>query len=68
MAYVIRVDGEYYRGNTYVHQGETYPALVKREEAKKYKSAKIAHRAADALSRKCYGTFDVVAYEREDTQ
>ena len=44
---------DYYGGSTYVHQGETFPSLVGRDEAKRYKSKKVAENSAKSLSEKC---------------
>lgn len=44
---------DYYGGSTFVHQGEIFPSLVMRDEAKRYKSRKVAENSAKALGKKC---------------
>jgi len=61
MYYVIYVQGvrDYYRGNTYTHQGETFPATAKLSEAKRYSSKKRAENAVKSLNQKCDDDFDI---------
>ncbi|CAH1058790.1 hypothetical protein PAECIP111894_04976 [Paenibacillus pseudetheri] len=61
MKYVIYVEGlsEFYRGNTYTHQGETFPAGCKLSEAKRYSSKKRAENTVTVLERKCDDKFCV---------
>ncbi len=65
MSFVIYVNGQrdYYSGKTYTHQGETFPCVCKRDEAKRYKSKKIADNVAKTLDRKCDEDFDVQEIE-----
>jgi hypothetical protein len=61
MSFVIYVNGQrdYYSGKTYTHQGETFPCVCKRDEAKRYKSKKIADNVAERLAGKCDDDFCV---------
>lgn len=43
---------EYYSGKTYTYHGECFAVIVKRDEAKIYKSKKRAELAAESLSEK----------------
>lgn len=65
MKYVIYVQGvrEYYRGNTYIHQGETFPAAGNLSEAKRYSSKKRAENAVKVLEQKCGDDFYVEEVE-----
>jgi hypothetical protein len=65
MPFVIGVSNgdfsqDYYGGSTYVHQGETFPSLVKRSEAKRYKSKNGVEKAVESLNRKCEGLFFII--------
>jgi Na+-transporting NADH:ubiquinone oxidoreductase subunit NqrC len=62
--FVLRSDdGDYYRGNTYIHQGEFFPGLGKKTEAKKYKTRKLAERVQTTLKQKVETGFEVVEIE-----
>lgn len=61
MKYVIYVHGarDYYRGNTYIHQGEVFPAGAPLSEAKRYSSKARAENTVKALDKKCDDEFTV---------
>lgn len=65
MKHVIYVHGvrDYYRGNTYIHQGEVFPAAGPLSEAKRYSSKIRAENAIKALDKKCDDEFSVVEVE-----
>ena len=68
MGYIIKFKAigyphsEYFTGERYIFQGETYATLGTWDNAKTYKSRKIAERSARSLNENCvqYGIFDVI--------
>lgn len=55
MQYVIilesrSINAEYFTGGRYIYQGDVYATLGNRQEAKRFKSAKVAQRSADSLN------------------
>ncbi|MGP8313303.1 hypothetical protein ACG0Z4_20825 [Enterocloster aldenensis] len=55
MQYVIVLESrsaytEYFTGGRYIYQGDVYATLGNRQEAKRFKSAKVAQRSADSLN------------------
>ena len=54
MKYIIYLGyhKEYFSGKTYIFQGDLYAAEADRDNAKRYKSKKVATRAAERLRKK----------------
>lgn len=55
MQYVIVLESssistEYFTGGRYIYQGDLYATLGNEQEAKRFKSAKLAQRSADSLN------------------
>ncbi|WP_289141510.1 hypothetical protein [uncultured Brevibacillus sp.] len=53
-------DHEYYAGKNYIYQGEYFPALCRKEQAKIYSSRKRAENAAEAVGNRTGVTFRVI--------
>lgn len=56
MQYVIVLESnsiltEYFTGGRYTYQGDVYATLGNRQEAKRFKSAKVAQRSVDSLNK-----------------
>ena len=51
MKYIIYLgyNKEYFSGKTYIFQGEPYAASADRDNAKRYKSEKVAERVSERL-------------------
>lgn len=54
---------EYYLGETYIYQGSYYPSIGRLDEAKNYKSRKLAENALKTLSNKVGETFIIKEFD-----
>lgn len=57
MQYVIVLESRsantgYFTGDRYIYQGDVYATLGNQQEAKRFKSAKVARRSADSLNKR----------------
>lgn len=65
MKYVIKIKAdslekfiEFYGGSDYIVYGEKYACYSKKNEAKQYKSRKIAEKVANRIAEQCVNVWD----------
>ena len=59
--------GGFYTGKMYTYQGSKYPCYtIRKEEAKVYKSEKVAKKVCETLADKGYTDFNVLGLKEGD--